>query len=215
MFYISVLDILFNVLFILFSILTLWLVFYKYGGKFDYNTSLITNNDFWDFIFLLLISFFFGYLILGYMGVIYLCLLSSLLFLRLKTYRWTLVFDFYALFVSIILVPYLRSIGIIYIIILFLIIFFIILSNLGNLSSSITSSKPLFQGYGVTVLFTILSIIYFFNSRLWVIKNNFIYNLDLDAILLTVGLFCLLLKLFLKNEELTFDMLKKGSRYKE
>ncbi|MHB8443121.1 MAG: hypothetical protein ACYDAS_02015 [Patescibacteria group bacterium] len=218
----NILTMLFNILFILFAIFTLWLVFYKAGENAGNSSVMVTNNDFWDFIFLLLISFFLGYLILSYIGVVYLSLLCSLLFLRLKTYNWILVFDFYALFMSIILVPYFISIGIVYIFILLLIIVFIILSN-GSRSGSrsnlrnlhygkVGPSKLLFQGYGVTVLFTILSIVYFFNSRLWVVKNNFIYNLDLCAILLTIGLFCLLLKLFLKNEELTFDILKKRNR---
>lgn len=218
MFNISILNVLFNILFILFAVLTLWLVFYKAGENAGSNSAMITNNDFWDFVFLLFISFIFGYLILSYIGVIYLSLLFTLLFLKLKTYNWTLVFDFYALFMSIILVPYFIPIGIVYILILLLIVVFIILSNgsrsnLRNLHyGKIVPSKLLFQGYAVTVLFTILSIIYFFNSRLWVVKNNFIYNLDLCAILLTIGLFCLLLKLFLKNEELTFDILKKRNR---
>ncbi len=218
MFNISILNVLFNILFILFAVLTLWLVFYKTGENAGSHSAMITNNDFWDFVFLLFISFIFGYLILSYIGVIYLSLLFTLLFLKLKTYNWTLVFDFYALFMSIILVPYFIPIGIVYILILLLIVVFIILSNgfrsnLRNLHyGKIVPSKLLFQGYAVTVLFTILSIIYFFNSRLWVVKNNFIYNLDLCAILLTIGLFCLLLKLFLKNEELTFDILKKRNR---
>ena len=92
----QIIDILIYIVLILVASFILWILFTR--------KRVFSNNDFWDFIFLLLIFSVIGYYILSYEGMIVSNILATLIFFKLKTYSYKDIFDFFAIFSAILLI---------------------------------------------------------------------------------------------------------------
>ncbi len=182
-------DYLFNILLFIISSLILWIVFYR--------SKVISNNDFWDYIFILFIFTVIGYKLLSYNGVIIFGILGTLIFSKLKSYSYYDIFDFYALFLSIFFILDFISQGFIYFLIILLVSICIILL------------RKVVKGYGMVIFLLIYSVMYFLNHSLWIFHKNYIYNLDLDVIFIFMSLLFLGLKLFFSNENNDYSNILK------
>ena len=185
----QIINVFINIVFILIASFTLWMLFTR--------KRVFSNNDFWDFIFLLLIFSTIGYYILSYEGIIISNFFATLIFFKLKTYSYKDIFDFFSIFTGILLITDFIFQGYIYLLLIILLIILIILLRVVK------------RGYSVILFLFVYSIIYYFDRNLWMFSNNYIYNLDLDAIVLLSSILFLFIGIFFKEGKYTYDNILK------
>ncbi len=173
-------------------IFVLWLL-YVYTPN-----AVFSNNDFWDYIFLLLGFCLFGIIFSSYIFFILLGLVASIIFIRLKSYFFLKVFDFYSVFISFLILSLIYNKNIYFVL---LILFSILVNILLRFVSK--------GGYGVSISFFIFAIIYYFNPYLWILHKNYVYNLNISVLILLTGLLFILLKIFFSKSKDSIENLMK------
>jgi hypothetical protein len=178
-------------IFFIIAVFLLWVLYVRKHIFFD--------NDFWDYIVLFFVFFTIGFLFLSYLGIL-ITIIVPFILLKFKNYNYFDIFDFYAIFLNILYIPYFFIRDFYYSLVLILVLLFIILLRFIK------------NGYNIGIFLFIFSILYILNMKLWFLGNNYIYNLDLGVFLLLLSLFAILLRLTSKKKDLDFrDILfKKG-----
>ena len=185
----QIINIFINISLILIDSFILWILFTR--------KRIFSNNDFWDFIFLLFIFSTVGYYVLSYEGLIISNFLATLIFFKLKTYSYKDIFDFFSIFTSVLLIIEFLSHEYIYLLLIILLITLMILLRI------------LRRGYSIILFLFMYSIIYYFDRNLWMFSNNYIYNLDLDAIILLSSILFLFIGIFFKEGKYTYENILK------
>ena len=178
-----------NVIIFLIASFVLWIFFVR--------KRIFSNNDFWDFILLLLIFSVIGYYIFSYVGILIANFVATLIFFKLKTYLYNDIFDFFVIFTAIILIPSFILLGYIYLLILILVISLILYLRYLNIN------------YGISIFLLIYSIIYFNNKKMWIFSHNYIYNYDMDAIFFLISILFVFLNIFFKANKNTYKNILK------
>ena len=184
-----------NLIFIVSLILYIFIlwVLYVYAPN-----AVFSNNDFWDYVLLLLGFYLLGLFFNSYIIFIVLGLVATIIFIRLKSYFFLKVFDFYSVFVSFLILSLIYKKD-------FYFVLLILFSILVNILLRFVSKG----GYGVSISFFIFSIIYYFNPYLWILHKNYVYNLNISVLMLLTGLLFILLKIFFSKSKDSIENLMK------
>lgn len=178
---------------LIFSTFILWIIFVR--------NKIFSNNDFWDYVFLFFLTSTVGQIFFSTQGFLIFGLLGMGIFFKIKSYKLSIMIDFYSLFSSLVISAFLLDFKYLYGVIGILISILIILLININI-----------EGYGISILYLFFSVIYFFNRSLWIFgKNNYIFNLDFDAIVISISIIFFLLNILFKSEKLNNykDILKR------
>ena len=178
---------------LIFSTFILWIIFVR--------NKIFSNNDFWDYVFLFFLTSTIGQIFFSIQGFLIFGLLGMGIFFKIKSYKLSIMIDFYSLFSSLVISTLLLDFKYLYGVIGILISILIILLININI-----------EGYGISILYLFFSVIYFFNRSLWIFgKNNYIFNLDFDAIVISISIIFFLLNILFKSEKLNNykDILKR------
>ncbi|MCL4392581.1 hypothetical protein M1145_00340 [Patescibacteria group bacterium] len=178
-------------IFFIIAVFVLWVLYVRKHIFFD--------NDFWDYIVITFILFTIGLLFFSYLGI-FIIILTPFIFLKLKNYSYFDIFDFCAIFLNILYIPYFFTKDIYYFLILILVLVFIILLRFIK------------EGYDIGIFLFVFSILYILEKKLWFLGNNYIYNLDFGVFLLLISLFAILIRLLtkVKNTDYIDILAKKG-----